>query len=86
MSLNPRTRTECLETLLSPTEMTGFAGLCNLLGVSKSAHSRSLINNAVRTHGISQVPKGESRGCPGQGRMPSRASAVKGMVSARRNF
>lgn len=76
MSLNPNTRTECLETLLNPKEMNGFAALCRLLGVSKSAYNRSLINNAVRTHGTA-APRGkESRGCPGPGRAAGRARGI----------
>lgn len=76
MSLNPATRTECLETLLSPKEMSGFSALSKLLGISKSALNRSLINNAVRTHGTTPPPPRESRGCRGPVRPANRASGV----------
>jgi len=82
MSLNPAVRTECLETLLNPAEMNGFTALSKLLGLSKSALNRSLINSAVRTHGMAPPPSRESRGCRGPGRPASRASGV----SARRNL
>lgn len=83
MSLNPAVRTECLETLLNPAEMSGFTKLSQLLGLSKSALNRSLINSAVRTHGMAPPPSRESRGCRGAGRMANRASSPKG---ARRNL
>lgn len=73
--MNPNVRTECLETLLNPLEMSGFAKLCQMLGVSKSAFNRSLINNAVRTHGMAPPPSRESRGCRGQRPPANRASA-----------
>lgn len=76
MSLNPNTRTECLETLLNPAEMNGFTQLSKLLGLSKSALNRSLINNAVRTHGTAQPGVRESRGCPGPGRAAGRARGI----------
>lgn len=82
MSLNPAVRTECLETLLNPAEMTGFTALSQLLGLSKSALNRSLINSAVRTHGMGQPPGRESRGCRGPGRPACRARGV----TARRNL
>jgi len=83
MSLNPETRTECLETLLNPAEMNGFTQLSKLLGLSKSALNRSLINSAVRTHGTGQSHAMESRGCPGPGRSACRA---RGVVRSRRNL
>lgn len=76
MSLNPETRTECLETLLNPAEMSGFTQLSKLLGLSKSALNRSLINSAVRTHGTGASYIRESRGCPGPGRPAGRARSV----------
>jgi hypothetical protein len=76
MSLNPAVRTECLETLLNPAEMSGFAALSKILGLSKSALNRSLINSAVRTHGMAQQPVRESRGCPGPGRPAGRGRGV----------
>lgn len=82
MSLNPAVRTECLETLLNPAEMNGFTALSKLLGLSKSALNRSLINSAVRTHGTGQQPVRESRGCPGPGRPSCRARGA----AARRNL
>lgn len=83
MSLNPAVRTECLETLLNPAEMNGFTALSKLLGLSKSALNRSLINSAVRTHGMAPPPGREPRGCRGVGRPANRASGPKG---ARRNL
>lgn len=83
MSLNPNTRTECLETLLNPAEMTGFTQLSKLLGLSKSALNRSLINSAVRTHGTAQPRALESRGCPGPGRAAGRA---RGVTTGRRHL
>lgn len=83
MSLNPDVRTEVLETLLNPKEMGGFTNLCKLLGLSKSALNRSLINSAVQTHGMAPPPGKESRGCRGAGRLANRASGPKG---ARRNL
>ena len=80
MSLNPAVRTEVLETLLNPAEMTGFTALSKLLGISKSALNRSLINSAVRTHGMAPPPGRESRGCRGIGRPASRAGGAKGAM------
>jgi hypothetical protein len=76
MSLNPNVRTEVLETLLNPAELSGFTALSKLLGLSKSALNRSLINTAVRTHGMAPPGARESRGCRGPGRPASRASGV----------
>ena len=73
-TINTAVRTECLETLLNPAEMSGFSDLCKLLGVSKSAYNRTLINTAVRTHGTGRDQQKESRGCRGPGRPASRAS------------
>lgn len=84
MSLNPNVRTEVLETLLNPKEMGGFSTLCKLLGVSKSAYNRSLINTAVQTHGMAPPPVRESRGCRGVGRPASRACAGRGATNMRR--
>lgn len=78
MSLNPNVRTEVLETLLNPTEMGSFTNLCKLLGLSKSALNRSLINSAVQTHGMAKPAGKESRGCPGPGRQACRARGAKG--------
>jgi hypothetical protein len=86
MSLNPNVRTEVLETLLNPEELSGFTALSKLLGISKSALNRCLINNAVRTNGIAPPPSRESRGCRGVGRPANRASGGKGLSSARRNL
>ncbi len=83
MSLNPAVRTETLETLLNPAEMNGLKTLSSLLGLSKSALTRSLINSAVRTHGMAPPPGRESRGCRGPGRLANRASGAKGV---RRNL
>jgi hypothetical protein len=84
MSLNPNVRTEVLETLLNPKEMGGFTNLCKLLGLSKSALNRSLINSAVSTHGMASPSGRESRGCPGPGRQACRSRGAKG--TARRNL
>lgn len=86
MNLNPNVRTECLETLLNPTEMNSFGALCKLLGVSKSAYNRALINGAVHSHGTAMKPSKESRGCPGRGHVASRGNLVKGAVSGRRSW
>jgi hypothetical protein len=83
MSLNPNTRTECLETLLNPAEMNGFTALSKLLGLSKSALNRSLINSAVRTHGTAPARGRESRGCPGPGRPSGRE---RGISNGRRHL
>lgn len=84
MSLNPNVRTEVLETLLNPKEMGSFTALSKLLGLSKSALNRSLINSAVSTHGMAPPSGRESRGCRGPGRPASRAGGAKGNV--RRNL
>jgi len=84
MSLNPNVRTEVLETLLNPAELSGFTNLCQLLGLSKSALNRSLINSAVQTHGMAKPAGKESRGCPGPGRLACRSRGAKG--GARRNL
>ena len=76
MSLNPAVRTECLETLLNPAEMNGFTALSKLLGLSKSALNRSLLNSVVRTHGTASTNGKESRGCPGPGRPAGRGRGV----------
>lgn len=76
MSLNPAVRTETLETLLNPEELSGFTALSKLLGISKSALNRALINSAVRTHGMAPPPARESRGCRGPGRPANRARGV----------
>jgi hypothetical protein len=85
MSLNPNVRTEVLETLLNPAELKGFTALSKLLGISKSALNRCLINNAVQANGIAPPPTRESRGCRGVGRPANRAGCGKGL-SARRNL
>lgn len=85
MSLNPNVRTEVLETLLNPKELSEFTALSKLLGISKSALNRCLINSAVRTNGIAPPPSRESRGCRGVGRPASRAGSGKGF-NARRNL
>ena len=86
MSLNPDVRTEVLETLLNPKEMGNFTALSKLLGISKSALNRCLINNAVQTHGIAPPPLKESRGCRGVGRPASRAGGSKGAKNLRRSW
>jgi hypothetical protein len=84
MSLNPAVRTETLETLLNPEELKGFTALSRLLGISKSALNRALINSAVQSHGMAPPPGRESRGCRGPGRPACRARGANG--NARRNL
>jgi hypothetical protein len=86
MSLNPDVRTEVLETLLNPKEMSGLTALSKLLGLSKSALNRSLINSAVSTHGMASPAVFESRGCPGVGRPSCRAGGAKGAKNMRRSW
>jgi hypothetical protein len=86
MSLNPKTRTECVEVLMNPAELSGLDRICQSFGMARSTFLRGLSNSAVRTHGTAPSFSGESRGCRGPGRMASRASAVKGATYGRRTF
>lgn len=72
MSLNPNTRTACLETLLNETEDSGFRKLCAALGMTRSARNRMLINRDVQTNGIGFPPPREPGACRGVGRQASR--------------
>lgn len=83
MSLNPKTRTETVEVLFNPAELSGLDRICQSFGIARSTFLRGLSNNAVRTHG-SGMPHGkESRHCPGPGRAAGRA---RGMTTNRRHL
>lgn len=82
MSLNPKTRTECVEVLMNPAELSGLDRVCQAFGMARSTFLRGLSNNAVRMHGTTAPPSRESRGCRGPGRPASRARGVM----ARRNL
>jgi hypothetical protein len=83
MSLNPKTRTECVEVLFNPAELSGLDRICQSFGIARSTFLRGLSNNAVRTHGTSQAQRPESRRCPGPGRAAGRA---RGVTTARRHL
>lgn len=83
MSLNPNTRTECVEVLFNPAELSGLDKICQAFGMARSTFLRGLSNNAVRTHGTAPVVGKESRHCPGPGRPAVRA---RGISSARRHL
>lgn len=75
MSLNPATRTECVEVLFNPDELAGLDQLRAIFGIGRSTFLRGL-TNAVRTHGTAPPRMRESRGCRGPGRPGNRASSV----------
>ena len=83
MSLNPNARTETVEVLLSPTELSGLDIVCKAFGIARSTFLRGLSNNAVRTHGTAQQHGRESRRCPGPGRAAGRA---RGVATSRRHL
>ncbi len=76
MSLNPATRTETVEVLFNPAELSGLDRVCQAFGMARSTFLRGLSNNAVRTHGTGPATVRESRGCPGPGRQAGRARGV----------
>jgi hypothetical protein len=63
MSLNPNTRTECVEVLFNPAELSGLNGLCKALGIAKSTFLRGLANQQVNPDGSRPPPHRESRVC-----------------------
>lgn len=77
--MNHEARTETVEVLFNPAELSGLNALCKALGVAKSTFLRSLGNTQVRTHGMPASDKKESRHCPGAGRVASRAGVRAGM-------
>jgi hypothetical protein len=77
--MNHEARTETVEVLFNPAELTGLTNLCKALGVAKSTFLRSLSNTQVRTHGMPASSQKESRRCPGAGRVACRAGARAGM-------
>lgn len=81
MSLNPNTRTECVEVLLNPTELITLDAIRG--GLARSPFFRSILDKEARSHGKPPSPPRESRGCRGAGRLASRASAD---VSQRRHL
>lgn len=83
MSLNPKTRTECVEVLFNPAELSGLDRICQAFGIGRSTFLRGLGNTAVRTHGTAPPRERESRGCRGPGRSANRAS---GVTSARKHL
>lgn len=83
MSLNPNARTETVEVLLSPTELSGLDLVCKAFGMARSTFLRGLSNNAVRTHGTATPHGKESRHCPGRGRPAGRA---RGVTTSRRHL
>lgn len=74
--MNPNTRTECVEVLMNPSELSGLEAICKALGVAKSTFLRGLSNTAVRTHGMAPPPSRESRGCRVRQPIANRASAA----------
>ena len=83
MSLNPKTRTQTVEVLFNPSELSGLDSICQSFGIARSTFLRGLSNNAVRTHGTSQAHQQESRRCPGPGRAAGRA---RGVTTSRRHL
>jgi hypothetical protein len=83
MSHNPATRTETVEVLFNPAELSGLDRICQAFGMARSTFLRGLSNNAVRTHGTTPPRGRESRGCPGPGRLAGRAGSAK---AVRRNL
>lgn len=83
MSLNPNARTECVEVLLNPSELSGLDRVCQAFGMARSTFLRGLSNNAVRTHGTAMPGGKESRHCPGPGRAAARA---RGVSTSRRHL
>ena len=80
MSLNPNTRTECVEVLFNPAELSGLNGLCKALGIAKSTFLRGLANQQVNPDSSRPPPPKESRAC----RVGRPASRGHGFMSARR--
>jgi len=83
MSLNPKTRTETVEVLFNPGELSGLDSICQAFGIARSTFLRGLSNNAVLTHGTPQARGPESRRCPGPGRAAGRA---RGVTTSRRHL
>ena len=81
MSLNPNTRTECVEVLLNRSELNKLDAVRG--GLARSPFFRSMLDKEVRSNGIPPSPPRESRGCRGAGLVESRASAD---VSQRRHL
>lgn len=81
MSLNPDTRTETVEVKLNLREVSRLDNIRG--GLGRSPYFRALLDEADRRHGMPPAPPKESRGCRGQGRPASRASAT---LSMRRHF
>ncbi len=61
MSLNPNTRTECVETLLNPRELSTLDVVRG--GMARSVFFRYLLDKAAGTHGKPPAPVKESRLC-----------------------
>ena len=72
MSLNPNTRTECVEVLFNPAELSGLNAFCKALGIAKSTFLRGLANQQVRPDGMRPVRPQQSRPCRGMGKAASR--------------
>lgn len=63
--MNPNARTETVEVLMNPAELSKLDAMCKAIGVAKSTFLRGLSNNAVRLHGSPPAPPRESRHCRG---------------------
>lgn len=71
--MNPNTRHHCIEMLVNDQELNGLNTVCQALGVAKSVFLRGLVNAQVQRHGRPPDSSRESRACPGNIRMASRA-------------
>lgn len=72
--MNPNARTECVEVLFNPAELSGLDAIRGALG--RSPFIRSLCHAAGRTHGKPPAGPKESRGCRGM-RPASRAGMAR---------
>ena len=71
--MNQKARTETIEVLLNPEEVTTLDSV--RAGLGRSPFLRNLLHLAARTHGMPPSAPKESRHCRGAGRAASRASA-----------
>lgn len=83
MSLNPETRTECVEVIANIGEKASWRDHCREIGIPVSTWLRGLGNTEVQRHGKPPAPPKESRACRGGGKIASRAS---GGIASRVNF
>lgn len=86
MLYNPEARTDIVEVCVNTIEKSEAKAHCKAIGIGLSAWYRSLGNAELQRHRNGAPAPKESRGCPGAGRLATRASGAKGAKNMRRSW